>query len=448
MYRSIVGDENRYLMTTELPAEVTIRGVKYSVTVLDTFAGVLGAQQQNVSSGLLTLYEAVRQTFASSNSGLITVGPANGAFTSAIREDGTGFICFDSHSRTATGLATTGGKAVVLRVQSALELTDYILELAKSLFGYERFKCMPFELSPIICSACSASQQSPVVKRARNDDVITISSNTSTGTTRCVGLICDDETTKRVDDNNENCSSEANLKKFNSPAKGSKDLGSLVPNVLQREVYDSWKQNRSWISAQRINEKEVGLICTSCKEVGSLSHCIPFSKERLKIADEWLHGINAKSRKALHDKMTQHERSKAHIMCQQLLQNRSAQKIERAVDKSSTVWEQQNARRIEQTCRSFRTAYMVAWKQVSFRMMPHLVSLQQKNGLQMGNMLFSDHSCHNIICFVAKSMRQRLVAFILKSDAPFSLLFDESTTMGNQTALILYIRALDPTGTL
>jgi hypothetical protein len=118
-------------MTTELPAEVTIRGVKYSVTVLDTFAGVLGAQQQNVSSGLLTLYEAVRQTFASSNSGLITVGPANGAFTSAIREDGTGFICFDSHSRTATGLPTTGGKAVVLRVQSALELTDYILELAK-----------------------------------------------------------------------------------------------------------------------------------------------------------------------------------------------------------------------------------------------------------------------------------------------------------------------------
>jgi len=43
-------------------------------------------------------------------------------------------------------------------------------------------------------------------------------------------------------------------------------------------------------------------------------------------------------------------------------------------------------------------------------------------------------------------MGQRLLSFILNSKNPFSLLFDESTTMANETVLILYVRALDPAG--
>jgi len=53
----------------------------------------------------------------------------------------------------------------------------------------------------------------------------------------------------------------------------------------------------------------------------------------------------------------------------------------------------------------------------------------------------------NIVCFIASEMRQRLLSFILNSKNPFYLLFDESTTMANETVLILNVRVLDPAGT-
>jgi len=41
-------------------------------------------------------------------------------------------------------------------------------------------------------------------------------------------------------------------------------------------------------------------------------------------------------------------------------------------------------------------------------------------------------------------MRRRLTSFIISSQAPFSLTFNESTTMANDSVLIWYIRALNP----
>lgn len=51
-----------------------------------------------------------------------------------------------------------------------------------------------------------------------------------------------------------------------------------------------------------------------------------------------------------------------------------------------------------------------------------------------------------MIEFIANSMRQRLLQFVIQSNEPFSLLMDESTTMANETALIVYLRTIDPTG--
>jgi len=79
-----------------------------------------------------------------------------------------------------------------------------------------------------------------------------------------------------------------------------------------------WKAQRPWICAKRISKTVTGMICTLCAEIKDLSHSIQFFKERLKIADEWRKGVTANNRKKLHDKMTQHENSKAHELCCQI----------------------------------------------------------------------------------------------------------------------------------
>jgi len=56
----------------------------------------------------------------------------------------------------------------------------------------------------------------------------------------------------------------------------------------------------------------------------------------------------------------------------------------------------------------------------------------------MSNM-FSQQSCSNIIHFIAVEMRQRLVTYVLNSDCLFSTMMDESTTMANETALVVYL---------
>ena len=144
--------------------------------------------------------------------------------------------------------------------------------------------------------------------------------------------------------------------------------------------------------------------------------------------------------------MSDHEKSKAHVSCSEELRIRSARVIEEACKKANTVWNEQHSTRIQNTARMFRTVYLIAWKHLSFRVSSHLVNLQQQNGVDMGSMLFSHQSCSNILRFVASKMSSRLTQFIINSDAPFSILMGESTTISNKTALIIYIRIVDPSG--
>jgi len=64
----------------------------------------------------------------------------------------------------------------------------------------------------------------------------------------------------------------------------------------------------------------------------------------------------------------------------------------------------------------------------------------------VGSMLFSHQACGNIIKYIASAMSKKLLQYLIKNDAPFSLMMDEATTMSNKTALIIYGRMLDPEG--
>lgn len=222
---------------------------------------------------------------------------------------------------------------------------------------------------------------------------------------------------------------------------------TLIPDVCSDEQFQRWKVNRTWLLPKKLtlSRTGVGVSCETCAKTGSLSACLSTS-EKISVSTEWVNGVTAKNSKKLLDKISDHQKSFAHNACVRELDHRASNLISVALKKSDNLWKLQHAESIDITSRVFRTAYVVARKHLSFSVHRQLVQLQEQNGLKMGKMLFSHNSCHNLIEFIATEMRKRLLEFVIQSNEPFSLMMDESTTMANETALIVYLRTADPAG--
>ena len=117
LHASIAKDDKSFLMVTELPDTIVLRGVQYSLKREDAFVGCIGTQQPDMSALTLPFKHAVDQAFKMTDTCVLVIGPPDFAFTIAIRKVGDGFHCFDSHSRTAMGLRTPNGKSVVLFIK-------------------------------------------------------------------------------------------------------------------------------------------------------------------------------------------------------------------------------------------------------------------------------------------------------------------------------------------
>ena len=68
------------------------------------------------------------------------------------------------------------------------------------------------------------------------------------------------------------------------------------------------------------------------------------------------------------------------------------------------------------------------------------MTLQSVNGLNTGDMLVSNHSCKNIVEHIASEMRSELILHIVANDLLFSVMIDESTSVGDKQSMIIYIR--------
>lgn len=436
LYRSICPDisVNKYLMVHELPDHFALHNASYATTKYDAYSGLIGTTESVSSSLTFTVEDALRSSFAASRSCLLTLGPNNSAFTSALCRSPVGdqFICFDAHSRSTSGVLSVHGKAVAVLIKSMAELVVYIRDLAKSLFGKERSLNIQFELTPILCTHTLSDTDAG----RDNATASAILPNTTT-------------TTHPADSINTSNPNDDEIDQFGKRMKiiVGDNNDELCPSVCTLSQFQDWKGKRPWVCAIRCDEGSIGIYCKVCYSAKILNKCLS-STERLQVSKEWVTGIAAKSSKKLHDKMTDHEKSKAHVMCCKVEEMKSEERIEKSLSKSSDIWLLQNAQKLQLTSRVFRTCYLVAWKHLSFKVYPYLYEVQQQNGLDMGKMLFSDHSCRNIITFIGDSMRKKLVSYILQSDTLFSILMDESTTMANQTVLIVYIRTLDHAGNL
>ena len=421
----------RYLMISELPTSLTLRGRRYTVNVLDPiYTGLTGMQITDADSLSFALADAVRDVFNVARCSFLTLGHSECAYTSAICKTDNYFAVFDSHSRNELGTCSTTGKSIILKVASVEDLIAYIIELAESLYAGKQ--TVPFELTPVgICGHDDVPKQEgdPGENVGALDTAIDNANVARPGTSSAAA-------NEMLVDHGEQIS---------SGSSDEDEESDLVPSVCTGRQYKCWQEKRSWLKSKRLDTDVVGIACATCSEIGSLTACNS-TKEKIGISPEWLQGVTAKNSKKLNDKLLQHERTTAHLNCIKELKIRASEKIKSSLNKSGNIWQLQNEAKIEITSRTFRTAYLVAWKHLSFSAHRHIYKLQQQNGLEMGKMLFSDVSCRNIINFISSEMRDRLIKNILSSDEPFSLMMDESTTQSNLTVLILYMRAINPQG--
>lgn len=79
---------------------------------------------------------------------------------------------------------------------------------------------------------------------------------------------------------------------------------------------------------------------------------------------------------------------------------------------------------------------------MSFVKHPTISGCHELNGVNMGSLLYSLITCHEIITHTAAEMRKELVNHIIRSGSKFSILVDESTTVSSKSDLTVYIRLL------
>lgn len=145
-------------------------------------------------------------------------------------------------------------------------------------------------------------------------------------------------------------------------------------------------------------------------------------------------------KKKLLKKIYKHEKSETHNLCVRIQNDAAKEEIECAAGKAQTVWEAANAEKLDATSKIFRTAYMCCKEDLAFTKHSTIVQLQELNNSTTFSMLYSDHSCANILKHIAQQMKTELNAYIMATDYPLSVMVDETTTLSTKSALIVYIR--------
>ena len=69
-----------------------------------------------------------------------------------------------------------------------------------------------------------------------------------------------------------------------------------------------------------------------------------------------------------------------------------------------------------------------------------LIDLQLCNGVNVGRILHRNVVCADIIDHIVSNIRQKLVTNIVNTKAPLLVLVDESTSLGQKSNLIVYLR--------
>lgn len=205
----------------------------------------------------------------------------------------------------------------------------------------------------------------------------------------------------------------------------------LKPTCWSKQQCIDFKTKNPWLIIG------TELACDACRNVSNLG---AEKTQGLKLSQQWVMGIvssygkdKAEQQKSLRKKIVEHRDSAAHKAAETVLKLAKQNLMQESVAKMSR--EQQAT-----TERIFRTAYKQAKLNRPFYEFESEIDLQICNGLDMGRILHSNVACSNIVHHISSIMQSDLIKNIVESNAVFSLILDESTSLSNKACLIIYIR--------
>ena len=102
----------------------------------------------------------------------------------------------------------------------------------------------------------------------------------------------------------------------------------------------------------------------------------------------------------------------------------------------------QASEELEATAKVFGSAYFLMKRERPFTDFPHLIDLQQSNGLNMGSVLHSRITAADICDRIGNEMRQKLVSAIKSSGEKIGVMIDEATTKSQKPALVICLRVV------
>ncbi|XP_069494929.1 E3 SUMO-protein ligase KIAA1586-like [Ambystoma mexicanum] len=205
------------------------------------------------------------------------------------------------------------------------------------------------------------------------------------------------------------------------------------PDCWSWEQYENKCKEYPWLTSSKGK-----LGCKICREVKNLgtetSQGVHFSLEWVNSSVSSYGPTKEKQHSALRKKMYLHKSSACHLKAVAILDVRTCESI-------TQLNSRMQVKLYEDTCRVFRSAYKIGKHERPFTDLPLDVDVQRMNGVDLGRVLHSDHSCADIIEHIATTMRAKLVHHILQNESKISVLIDESTTFSKLTTLIICIRA-------
>ena len=196
------------------------------------------------------------------------------------------------------------------------------------------------------------------------------------------------------------------------------------PSVWTEKV---WQEKLNKYPFLVVNNGKLG--CSSCRAVSSLQ---AFSGQGSHLSAEWTNCqivANGKGRReqltSLRKKIFEHSNSTAHISAETIGREKEKQKMNKLAEKMVDDDENLNSK-------AFRTAYYLAKKHRPFSDYQSLLELQEANGSTFGVGLRSRYSATQIVSHIAH----------IETGSSFAVLIDESTTVSNKSALVIYLKCV------
>ncbi|XP_060093811.1 E3 SUMO-protein ligase KIAA1586-like [Heteronotia binoei] len=246
-------------------------------------------------------------------------------------------------------------------------------------------------------------------------------------------FICSENgSTLSTGNENTDLSSQTETSESGTSAAASEVTESSWPSCWTVEQKDRFLEKNNWLF---FCDAKLG--CSVCKKMrgleGKKTGAIRLSREWVKCSVTPYGDSRKQQLTSLRKKIFEHRESGNHKAAVKILEKGKKQRPVKAGHPSLESEE-------EITSKVFRTVYKLAKSNQPFNDFESEIDLQELNGVDMGTMWHSANACINILNHIGREMRRLVIGKIIDSRSKISLIIEESTTVSQESVLLVYIR--------